>query len=147
LIPKLLKLNISIIHQCGKNQYKELKKFYHTNNLQVELYDFINDMPSLLKKADFAISRSGASTLWELCASQVPSIFIPYPYATGDHQYYNAKFLKDKNLAFIFRENKIQTQKILTLLQTVDLKKISSSLSATIHPNGAKKIIDFILLK
>ncbi len=145
LIPELLKLNVHIIHQCGKNQYKELKKFYNTNNWQIELYDFTNDMPSLLEKADFAISRSGASTLWELCASGVPSIFIPYPYAAKDHQYYNAKFLKDKNLASVFRENEVQSQKILTLLQTTNLKRISSSLSTTIHSNGAKKMIDFVL--
>ncbi len=145
LTPVLLKRGLHIIHQCGKNQYQELKKFYQINNLKVELYDFISDMPALLRKVDFAISRSGASTLWELCASQIPSIFIPFPYASADHQYYNAKFMEERNLSFVFRENEIHPQDILALLQTVNLKKISSSLSSAIHPNGAKKIIDSVL--
>ncbi len=145
IAPKLLQKNISIIHQCGKAQYKQIKEYYKKNNLQVDLYDFTNDMPSLLNKADLSISRSGASTLWELCASRLPSIFIPFPYAASDHQYFNAKFLEEKELAFILRESEATSQKILTIISKIDVKKINSLLPHTIHPNGSQKIIDFIL--
>ena len=36
-----------------------------------------------MTKADFAVSRAGASTLWELCANQLPTFFIPYKHAAG----------------------------------------------------------------
>ena len=40
-------------------------------------------IPSKNVKADFAVSRAGASTLWELCANHLPTFFIPYKYAAG----------------------------------------------------------------
>ncbi len=138
---------INIIHQCGKKEYKELKRFYEEEDLDIELYDFIDDMPQVLNRADLAISRSGASTLWELCANALPAIFIPYPYAAGDHQYFNAKFLEDKNLAKIFREHKIDFDTILKLVNSINLKKISQNLTNTIDKNGAKKIVQYILYR
>lgn len=47
-----------------------------------------------MKNADLAISRAGASTLFELCANTLPTIFIPYPYAAKNHQYFNANFTR-----------------------------------------------------
>jgi len=141
----LLEKNISVIHQCGKKSYNDIKEFYEKNGLKVELYDFIEDMPSILQKADFAVSRSGASTLWELCASGIPSIFIPYPYAAGDHQYYNAKYLESKKLCYIFREKDATKEKILQTLQNADIKQISENLLKSINKDGAKRIIEYIL--
>jgi len=142
---KLQDNHINTIHQCGKNDYKGLKKFYDEQNLKVELFDFITDMPSILQKADLAISRSGASTLWELCANALPSIFIPYPYAAADHQYHNAKFLQDKNLAYIFRENEANEQKIFDTINSINLQNISKNLTSTIKDNAAERIIEYIL--
>ena len=141
----LLSRGVSVIHQCGKRSYEKTKEFYEKKGLRVELYDFIEDMPSVLKRADFAISRSGASTLWELCASKIPAIFIPYPYAAGDHQYHNAKFLQDKKLAFVIREKEATPDKILNILENTDIQNISKALSTTINQGGAKKIVDILL--
>ena len=143
----LIKNKIKIIHQCGKKEYKELKEFYKKEGLKVELYDFIKDMPAILAKADLAISRSGASTLWELCANTLPTVFIPFPYAAADHQYYNAKFLKDKKLGYLFRENEIKPNELLTLIYQINLRSISTNLSNIIHENAAEKIVEYILTR
>jgi UDP-N-acetylglucosamine--N-acetylmuramyl-(pentapeptide) pyrophosphoryl-undecaprenol N-acetylglucosamine transferase len=145
LSSELLQNNISVIHQCGKKSYNKMKEFYTKNNLQVELYGFIEDMPSILNRADLAVSRSGASTLWELCASKLPAIFIPYPYAAGDHQYYNAKFLETKKLSFVVREKEATKENILQIIKTADINKMSQSLSSIINQNGAKKIANILL--
>ena len=137
--------DIHIIHQCGKKEYNKLREFYKEQNIEVELYDFTNDMPQLLQKADLAISRSGASTLWELCANALPAIFIPYPYAAGDHQYYNAKFLQDKNLTKIYRENETDLDGLFAHINSINLNKISTNLTKVIDKNGAKKIVEYIL--
>ncbi len=145
LAPKLLKKGIKVIHQCGKREFKELQEYYKKEALQVELYDFIKDMPSILAKADLAISRSGASTLWELCANRLPAIFIPYPHAAGNHQYHNAKFLEDKDLAYLIPQKLAKTDKIIKIINDIDLFYISSNLSNIVKPNGATKIINFLL--
>jgi UDP-N-acetylglucosamine--N-acetylmuramyl-(pentapeptide) pyrophosphoryl-undecaprenol N-acetylglucosamine transferase len=46
----------------------------------------------------------------------LPTLYIPYPYAASDHQFHNAQFLVEKDLAWIMRENEIDTQKVLALL-------------------------------
>ena len=50
----------------------------------------IPDLPSWLDRFDFAICRSGSSTLWELIRARVPSLLVPFPHAADDHQRLNA---------------------------------------------------------
>jgi UDP-N-acetylglucosamine--N-acetylmuramyl-(pentapeptide) pyrophosphoryl-undecaprenol N-acetylglucosamine transferase len=143
LAPKLKEMDIKIIHQTGKNDFERIKHEYKNLKIDAQVFDFSKDILEYMNQADFAISRSGASTLWELCALGLPSLFIPYPYAAGDHQYYNAKFLTDKNLAFVKRENELDD--IITQIQTHDLQTISENLIKQINKDGVKKIVDKII--
>jgi len=142
---KLSENNIHIIHQCGKNNLREMVNFYHDNKIQADVFDFDPHLIEKILQADFTISRSGASTLWELCALGIPSLFIPYPYAASDHQYYNAKNLADKNLALLKREEEIEAKTILQEIGELNLEAISSNLKKEIKPNGAMKIIERII--
>jgi len=92
-----------------------------------------------MNKADFAIARAGASTLWELSATALPTLFIPYPYAASDHQYYNAKFLVEKDLSWLMREDKTEKEKVLALLEK-DLESKSKGLIQTVEKKGSEKI-------
>ncbi len=145
LAKELQKRDINIIHQCGKNEYERVKEFYKTNKIEADLFDFHPNLYEKLIKTDFAISRAGASTLWELTALGIPTLFIPYPYAAGDHQYHNAKALYDKNLALLKRENEIDFKTVLEEILKLDIATINKKLKDEISPNGAKKIIDIIL--
>jgi len=110
------------------------------------IFDFSYDIYKYLQKADFAIARAGASTLWELVAIGLPALFIPYPYAAANHQYYNAKFLVDKNLAMLVTEDNLNKFDINDIF-SINLEEISTNLTKMINKNGAKKIIDYILDK
>jgi UDP-N-acetylglucosamine--N-acetylmuramyl-(pentapeptide) pyrophosphoryl-undecaprenol N-acetylglucosamine transferase len=55
---------------------------------------FIDDMPTALAQADLVIGRSGASAVSEITAVGRPSLLVPYPYASGNHQFYNARALE-----------------------------------------------------
>jgi len=118
---------INIIHQCGKKDYDRVKKEYEKLGIDVELYGFTKELDKLIQKADFAVSRSGASTLWELCASGLPALFIPYPYAASNHQYYNAKFLQDQNLCYIATQEENPKELLLSILNE-DLEQKSKKL-------------------
>ena len=54
---------------------------------------FLTEMDLALGAATLAVNRAGASSLAELAAMRVPAILIPYPYATDDHQFHNARAL------------------------------------------------------
>jgi len=141
--PILNENGIKIIHQSGKRDYDSLKEFYEKSGIEVDLFAFSKELEDKIRKADFAISRSGASTMWELSASMIPALFIPYPYAAADHQYFNAKFLKDKGLCFLKRESELDKSIIKEILNS-DIAKMSLGLNNTIKQGGAKKIVDFM---
>jgi len=138
--------NIKIIHQCGKRDEEKLQKFYKEEQIDVDLFSFSTQLESKIKEADFAICRAGASTLWELCASNLPALYIPYPYAAADHQFYNSEFLVKQNLSFARRENNLSVEDLDMVLES-DLEKMSLGLKELIKPNGAKEIVDFILFR
>jgi len=138
---------INIIHQTGQKEFEMVKKFYENHNIKADVFDFTTNIAPKLKKADFAISRSGASTLWELCAARVPSLFIPFPYAAANHQFFNAEALAQKGLALIENQNTLDPKKILETIQRVNIKEISDQLTHSIHHAGAKEIVDYILTK
>lgn len=146
IAPFLKEKDIKIIHQCGTRDEEKLKKFYQKEQIDVELFAFSTELESKIKEADFAICRAGASTLWELCASNLPALYIPYPYAAADHQFYNADFLAKKNLSFVKREKDLSVED-LDLIFDCNLGNISSGLKKLIQPNGAKEIVDFILFR
>lgn len=141
---KLDELGIKIIHQTGKADFQRVKSKYDELNLDVDVFDFTDDISKKMSLADFAISRSGASTLWELAANSLPTLFVPYPYAAKDHQYYNAKFLKDKKLCFVCRERNLKPEVIDKILKA-DIKSMSKGLIDSIGYNAIESIVDVII--
>jgi len=139
LAPTLKERGIEIIHQAGEKNIEAVEAFYQEQNIEAEVFGFTNRLSEYIHKADFAIARSGASTLWELCASGCPALFVPYPYAANDHQYHNAKFLVDQELAWIMREENLEPNKVLAILDE-DLETKSTKLQETTQQDGALEI-------
>ncbi len=139
IAPELKQRGIKIIHQAGSKNIDEVKEAYSKLDIEADVFGFTNKLAEYMNKADFAIARAGASTLWELSATALPTLFIPYPYATSDHQYYNAKFLVDKNLAWLMREDKLDSKEILKLLDS-DMREKSQALMDIVQKDGSLKI-------
>lgn len=139
IAPLLQKKDINIIHQSGSSDYERVKDEYKKLNIEADLFDFDSDIISKMTQADFAVSRSGASTLWELVALGLPALFIPYPYAAANHQYFNAKYLVDNNLAFLKDENNLEE------ILDINLEDRSKKLIDLINPNSVSSMVDIIL--
>ena len=145
LAPKLIEMGYEIIHQCGENEYEKYSEFYKNANLNVELVGFSKNLDDLITKADLCIGRSGASTLWELVANGLPAIFVPFPYAAGDHQYHNAKFLQDLGICKIVRQENVSEDEMINLIKEFDVGNASVDMLKFNCHDGAKSIIDDIL--
>lgn len=99
-----------LIWQTGKNDfdlYKNLER-----NQRVVIVPFIERMDYAFSICDLLISRSGASTISEIIAQGIPSILIPSPNVTENHQYYNALELVENNAAELLLDNE-PSQKVL----------------------------------
>ncbi|WP_096017192.1 undecaprenyldiphospho-muramoylpentapeptide beta-N-acetylglucosaminyltransferase [Campylobacter lanienae] len=145
LAKDLDKNGIKIIHQCGQKDYETIVEKYKELNIKAEIFAFSKDIDLFMSRADFCISRAGASTIWELCAASLPTLFIPFPYAANNHQFYNAKFLNDQNAAMVLRENEIDNKNLLNIIYNLNLEDISQKLINLLNKNGSKVIIDRIL--
>lgn len=137
---KLKKNNIKIVHQAGEADFDRVKAEYEKLGVEVELYAFTTELDVLIAKSDLAISRAGASTLWELTANGLPALFVPYPHAAGDHQFYNAKFILDNDLGWCEREGDGLKSKLLSILKE-PLTKKSEELLEYSQKDVAKKMI------
>jgi UDP-N-acetylglucosamine--N-acetylmuramyl-(pentapeptide) pyrophosphoryl-undecaprenol N-acetylglucosamine transferase len=109
-VPRALNLikgekKIHLIHQAGKGKLKEVDYQNITCIEDVVISEFITDIVSAYKWADLIICRSGALTVSEVMATGGLAIFIPYPHAIDEHQYFNALTLSDKGGAFLLSES------------------------------------------
>jgi len=139
LAPKLKERGIKIIHQAGVNNIDAVEKAYKDLGIEAEVFGFTTKLADYMNEADFAIARSGASTLWELSATALPTLYIPYPYAASDHQYYNAQFLVEKELAWLMREDDIDVDKVLKMLDE-NMETKSRGLMEVVEKNGSEQI-------
>ena len=95
---------LHVFHITGTRDFEEIKKVYgQTPN--VKLLPYAEDIYSLMKVAHIIIARSGASSLAEIFALKKPSILVPFPFASDNHQYYNAKLFEDAGLCFLVQES------------------------------------------
>ena len=100
LIPAFANKNYQVLVVTGKGYYDDYKEVKVPANVKVvPFYD-----AKYMKDADLLITRSGASTIAEVTALLLPSIMIPSPYVTHNHQFKNAKALEDKKACKILEE-------------------------------------------
>ena len=143
----LLSQNIQIIWQCGKLYLNDYSKYNEKENVQVVA--FIDRMDLVYAAADVVISRSGASSVSELCIVGKPTIFIPSPNVAEDHQTKNAKAISDKNGAILIRESELDDQFETVFSDLISNESKQSELSQNIKklakPNATKDIVEEIV--
>ncbi len=112
LLPILIKKKINIFHQCSKKNLKLVKKEYLKNNLKANCKIFFYNMPEIIFKSQFVISRSGASSLSEITALGKPAILIPYKFSKNEHQLKNAKWFVKNGAGSYLNENGLTENKL-----------------------------------
>lgn len=124
VVPQLLEEfeNLLVIHQTGLEDFvwvkEEYQKVLPEERLnRVKLFSFIEDMAWAYAQADLVLGRAGATTLAELFASGKPAFFIPFPYATRNHQERNAEMVAKKGGALYLKQESATPEKVYHLLK------------------------------
>jgi len=81
-----------------------------------DLRGYISGLMDAIVACDLAVARSGGS-IWELAAAGRPSILIPYPHATGDHQSLNARYLADAGAAVVIADAELNSERLRTRVE------------------------------
>lgn len=147
------KYDMQIIFQTGKRNFEEvsnkLKEIYPEYNQDKNLIvkPYFEDMVTVLKACDIAVSRAGSLSISELCASSIATIFIPYPYAAADHQRKNAKYMVEHG-AGLYLENSDTTPETLKdlIVQLIEnnekLHQIQENAAKLAKFDGVQKIVE-----
>jgi UDP-N-acetylglucosamine--N-acetylmuramyl-(pentapeptide) pyrophosphoryl-undecaprenol N-acetylglucosamine transferase len=136
---------LQVLWQCGKLYAEEYGKYNTRKGVQV--YAFLNRMDLAYAAADCIISRAGASSISELCIVGKPTLFIPSPNVSEDHQTKNANAVVSQKAALLIRESELEDfqEKFSSLIAKDDFQKeISENMKKLALPNATKIIVDEI---
>lgn len=145
VLPNLRETSLQIIHLAGGRDVQQLQENYQRAEIPAHVAAFHHRMEEVYSAADFAVARSGAASLSELAAFQLPAILIPYPFAADDHQTRNAKIFLKAKAAFMVRESELIDDSlgkmILHLLHEPQLRQAMSLAAAALAPKNAANLV------
>jgi UDP-N-acetylglucosamine--N-acetylmuramyl-(pentapeptide) pyrophosphoryl-undecaprenol N-acetylglucosamine transferase len=127
----------------GKDYYEDYKHIKRNSNVFIE--PFIDNLNRLFSKTDLLVSRAGATTISELIGTNTPTIFIPSPYVTENHQYKNAMDLVNNGASKIIEEKDLTSEKLVNEINNLinnekELKSIKSNLKKLEVLDAGEKI-------
>ncbi|HCG67763.1 MAG TPA: undecaprenyldiphospho-muramoylpentapeptide beta-N-acetylglucosaminyltransferase [Clostridiales bacterium] len=141
--------DIYCTHACGASGYEETHRQFEEAGLDkaanLELVEYIYDMPLRMAAADMVISRSGAITLSELAAAQKAAVLIPSPNVTDNQQYKNAKVFADAGGAVLIEEKDLTPERICSEVSAVlenpaRMHRLEKNISAFAVPDSNERI-------
>ena len=92
-------------------------------NAKVEVVPFVKDMPKVLRTADLVVSRCGALTLAEIAACGKPSILIPFPASTHQHQEHNARAIEQAGAGLMILQSELTGLRLLQIIEMLSNKQ------------------------
>lgn len=144
------------IHGTGKRGYNTAKERLNEAGISFEnggiirVSEYIYDMPRVMTASDLVICRAGAITLAELAVLGKPSILIPSPNVTENHQYYNAKIFEKKGAAIIIEDKDLNGKSLYRTIKKLfednsKLAKMSKSALELAKPDASNAIYKEIM--
>lgn len=144
-----------LIHSAGTAGYEKMAETlrdispnYAQNGMDVR--EYIYDMPRVMAAADLVLCRAGASTVTELTYMRKPTIFVPSPYVTDNHQFKNASVIKNAGGAEIFEEGKFKPEELLREVKRIlhspnELENMAKAMETLAVDDATEEITQLIL--
>ena len=139
--------DVEVLWQCGRYYKAGIDEFMKDRTVpQVRYSDFIGRMDLAYASADVIISRSGASSISEICAARKAAVFVPSPNVAEDHQTHNAMALVNKDAALIVRDAEAVEKLLPTTLDLLRdearIRQIEQNVAPLARLDAAQTIID-----
>ncbi|HET8743099.1 MAG TPA: UDP-N-acetylglucosamine--N-acetylmuramyl-(pentapeptide) pyrophosphoryl-undecaprenol N-acetylglucosamine transferase [Gaiella sp.] len=132
----------SVLHICGERDFESLReRVTRDGYVLVAQTDHFGDA---LAAADVAVSRAGG-TVWELAAAGIPSVLVPYPYATADHQTLNARHFERGGGAVVVPDAEVDRVPALVDQFLADPGRLAAMRDAMLslaRPDAAEDVAD-----
>ena len=137
--------DVALLWQAGAKKAPAIADRVHAQNVFVK--GFVDNVYAFMAYADVIVSRAGASTLAEILAFGKPSVLLPYPFATANHQEFNARAVENAGAALVELDDEADHlwEKVENLLANPDeLNRMAKAAQALGMPDAADKIAKVI---
>ncbi len=143
-------LPVRLIHQTGSGMYAALSAEFRETGLSGEVSEFIQDMPGAFSQADFVVCRSGAGAVSELAAAGKPSMLVPFPFASDQHQLKNAEAFERAGAARMSLDKDWNGQRFFDVVRELyenrdALQAMSESARKLAHPGAARRAAEILV--
>lgn len=142
---------LAIVHQTGEADFDKVKRRYDEAGFATaEVQPFLHDMARRFEQADVLICRSGATTAAEVAAAGKAAIFIPFPFATDDHQRKNAEAFARVGAGRLILQKELSGERLATeLLQLLEspgeIDRMEAASRALGRADAAERAIDLAM--
>ncbi len=149
-LPEYLKnTDVRMVLSAGKQQYSAIPDEVRVSYNNLEVKEYISDTHIYMYAADLIVCRAGAITCAEIAAVGVPSVMIPYPFAAGDHQTYNARIFEEKGAGLLIKDQVLSAEKlaevIVPIITNNELRSRMRTKAIELHHPGSDKLIADII--
>ena len=137
----------NVLFVAGKNNYQHVMDNFTCSD-NVKVVDYI-DQFNIAGNCTLVMSRGGATSACEYMVLGIPTIIVPSPFVTNNHQYYNAKEMFEQGAACLLEEKDLNVENTVTLIDSLinddeKLQQMSSAAKKMSHPNAAYDLINVI---
>jgi UDP-N-acetylglucosamine--N-acetylmuramyl-(pentapeptide) pyrophosphoryl-undecaprenol N-acetylglucosamine transferase len=138
------------VHLTGPGDTSKVAQAYAALKLRAVVHPFLAEMDLALGAATAAICRAGASSLAELAAMCVPAVLVPYPAATDNHQFHNARAFEATGAARLLEQKTATPETLVQLLADLLEKpavheEMRNALARLDAPHAAEQIAEAML--
>ena len=142
-------LPLRVVHQTGAADLPALERAYRQHRIPATVSAFMKHIASAYAWADLVCARAGATTIAELTHCGLPSILVPFPHATANHQHANAAVLAAAGGARIVEQEEHGDKLALTILELATNRDLRQSMAAgaasLATPDAADRVADLVV--
>jgi UDP-N-acetylglucosamine--N-acetylmuramyl-(pentapeptide) pyrophosphoryl-undecaprenol N-acetylglucosamine transferase len=140
-----------VLHACGRRDYEGLRARLDAlgSPPHYRLEPYIDPFADAYAAADLACARAGGS-VFEVAAAGLPSILVPYPHASADHQTGNARWMEEGGAAVVVPDAELDAERLSAEVRALladpgRLERMGEAASALSRPDAAERIAAGIL--
>jgi UDP-N-acetylglucosamine--N-acetylmuramyl-(pentapeptide) pyrophosphoryl-undecaprenol N-acetylglucosamine transferase len=141
---------LAVTHQTGEHDFEMVKRAYDDAGFEADVRPFIHDMAAQFENADVLISRAGATTAAEVAAAGKAAIFVPFPFATDDHQRKNAEAFERAGAARMIVQKELTPGRLAEELTRLfehpeEIDRMEEASRGLGRPDSAERAVDIAM--
>jgi UDP-N-acetylglucosamine--N-acetylmuramyl-(pentapeptide) pyrophosphoryl-undecaprenol N-acetylglucosamine transferase len=140
--------SVRIIHQTGAAAFEELAPRFRASGVEGDIRPFLDDMPRAFAEADIVVSRAGMGAVSELAAAGKPSILVPLPTASDQHQLRNAEAFQKAGASLLVLDHDMTggrlVKEVTQLAASGRLEEMGRAAKAFARPGAARRAAEVL---